>query len=77
MTQIRSSGVPAAASRAASRPETATAPSRSRSVWWVMTMFFRWGRGFPPGKVSSVFRPRMTVPSRVRERKRFISVGRE
>ena len=37
----------------------------------------RRGRGFPPGKESSVFRPMITVPSSVRERKRFISAGRE
>ena len=52
-------------------------PSREKSGQWVMTMFRRLGRGRPPGKESSVRRPRMTVPPRVRERKRFMSVGRE
>ena len=39
--------------------------------------FVRKGKGLPPGKESRVLRPRITVPPRVRERKRRISVGRE
>ena len=77
MTHSWSGGVPAVASRMAARLETVSAPSREKSGQWVMTMFRRLGRGRPPGKESSVRRPRMTVPPRVRERNRFMSVGRE
>ena len=77
MTQSFSASVPDAASRAAWGLGTISQPSRSKSTLWVMTMFRRRGRGLPPGKESRVLRPRMTVPSMVRERKRFMSVGRE